>query len=288
MLPQFITTGLTLGSIYGLVALGFAVIYKATHVFNFAQGMLMVCGSYLAYTATTQLALPFPLAILFVLAGAAVLGIVIQILFIRPLSGQPLLPVIMITIAVSIILKAIIELIYGVSPRPLSTQLPSGVLILGSVRLSMLHVTAAATSWACMIGFFVFFRFTKAGLLMRATADSHEAAILSGVSIHRVNAAAWAIGTTLAVIGGVFLGQIQLASVELEHIGLLALPAVVIGGLQSIPGAIFGGLLVGLIEQLASGYISPKARDIFIYIPLLLLLLVRPWGLFGTKELGRV
>jgi branched-chain amino acid transport system permease protein len=99
---------------------------------------------------------------------------------------------------------------------------------------------------------------------------------------------AWAIGTILAAIGGVFLGQIQLASTELENIGLLALPAVVIGGLQSIPGAVFGGILVGVIEQLASGYVSPKARDVFIYAPLLIMLLVRPWGLFGQRELGRV
>jgi branched-chain amino acid transport system permease protein len=288
MLSQFLMTGFTLGSVYGLVALGFAVIYKATHVFNFAQGILMVCGAYLAFTATTQLALPLPVAIVFIVVVAAILGVVIQIVFIRPLSGQPLLPVIMITIAMSIILKALIEIIYGVAPKPLNTSLPSGVVIIGDVRLSMLHATAAVTSWACMISFFLFFRLTKAGLLMRATADSHEAAVLSGVSVNRVNAGAWAIGTVLAVIGGVFLGQMQLASVELEAIGLLALPAVVIGGLQSIPGAIVGGLLVGVIEQVASGYISPKARDIFIYIPLLIMLLVRPWGLFGTKELGRV
>ncbi|MYZ46911.1 branched-chain amino acid ABC transporter permease [Propylenella binzhouense] len=288
MLVQFLLTGLALGSIYGLVALGFAVIYKAERVFNFAQGILMVCGAYLAYTATTQLGLPFPVAVIVIIAAAALLGIVIQFLFIRPLSGQPLLPVIMITIALSIILKALIEILYGVQPKPLATSLPTGVLILGDVRLSQLNLTAAVVSWVCMGVFFAFFRFTKAGLLMRATADSHEAAILSGVNVNRINAGAWAIGTILAVIGGVFLGQIQLASTELEHIGLLALPAVVIGGLQSIPGAIVGGILVGVIEQLASGYISPKARDVFIYIPLLIMLLVRPWGLFGNRELGRV
>ena len=139
-----------------------------------------------------------------------------------------------------------------------------------------------------MAAFAAFFRWTRVGLLMRATADHHEAAVLTGVNVNRINAGAWAIGTTLAAIGGVFLGQLQLASVELENIGLLALPAVVIGGLQSIPGAVVGGLLVGIIEQLASGYISPKARDVMIYAPLLLLLLVRPWGLFGQRELGRV
>ena len=288
MLSQFIFSGLALGSIYGLVALGFTVIYKATQVFNFAQGRLMVCGAYFAVTASIHLGLPFPLTIAFILVGAGILGIAIYFLLIKPLGGQALLPMIMITIALSIILRAVIELIYGGAPLTLRLPLPSGVFVLGDVRISQLHVTAAVVSWLCMLLFIVFFRRSRAGLLMRATADGYEAAVLSGIRVDRINAAAWAIGTMLAAIGGVFLCQLQLVSVELENIGLLALPAVVIGGLQSVPGAILGGLLVGLIEQLASGYISPKARDIFIYVPLLLILFIRPWGLFGQKELGRV
>lgn len=288
MLLQFLTSGLALGSIYGLVALGFAVIYKATEVFNFAQGMLMVCGAYLAVTATASLALPFPLAILFVLGAAALLGAAIQLVLIRPMAGKGVLPVIMITIALSIILRALIEIIYGVSAKSVTLPLPTGGFVIGGVRISQLHLTAAIVSWICMGLFALFFRYTRAGLLMRATADSQEAAVLSGVNVNRVNCAAWAVGAVLAAIGGLFLGKLQLASVELENIGLLALPAVVIGGLQSIPGAILGGLLVGVIEQLASGYVSPKSRDIFIYAPLLLVLLFRPWGLFGQKELGRV
>ena len=288
MLAQFLFSGVALGSIYGLVALGFAVIYKATQVFNFAQGMLLVCGAYLGVTATAQLGLPFPLAILFILASSALIGVVVQYVLIRPLTGRPLLPVIMITIALSIILRALIEIMYGAPPRALATPLPTGSFVVAGVRVSELHLTATLVCWLCMAAFAAFFRWTRIGLLMRATADHHEAAVLTGVNVNRINAGAWAIGTTLAAIGGVFLGQLQLASVELENIGLLALPAVVIGGLQSIPGAVVGGLLVGIIEQLASGYISPKARDVMIYAPLLLLLLVRPWGLFGHRELGRV
>ena len=136
--------------------------------------------------------------------------------------------------------------------------------------------------------FGAFFRFTSVGLLMRATADGHEAAVVSGINVNAMNRVAWGIGTTLAAIGGLFLGQLQIASTELEGIGLLALPAVVIGGMQSIPGAIVGGLLVGVIEQMASAYISPKSSDIVIYLLLLVILMVRPWGLFGQRELGRV
>ena len=288
MLPQVLFSGLALGSIYGLVALGFALIFKATEVFNFAQGMLVVCGAYFAVTATTQLHLPFALAIVFIVGAAALLGVVIHMLLIQPLSGRPMLSVIMVTLALSIVLKALIEIIYGPQGQTLTTPLPTGSFVVGGVRVSQLHLVAALVSWCCMAGFGAFFRFTSAGLLMRATANSHEAAVVSGINVNRMNRLAWAIGSVLAAIGGVFLGQLQLASSGLENIGLLALPAVVIGGLQSIPGAIIGGLLVGLIEQLASSYISPKASDVMIYAPLLLILMFRPWGLFGQRELGRV
>ena len=288
MLPQFLFSGLALGSIYGLVALGFAVIYKATHVFNFAQGMLMVCGAYLAVTATAQLALPFYLAAPFILAGAALIGALVYVLLVKPLTGRPLLPVIMVTIALSIVLRAVIEIIYGPQGRILATPLPRGVIRIGDLRISQLHLTAALVSWGCMAIFGAFFRYTSVGLLMRATADGHEAAVVSGINVNLMNRLAWAIGSVLAAIGGLFLGQLQIASTELESIGLLALPAVVIGGMQSIPGAIVGGLLVGLIEQFAASYISTKSSDIVIYGLLLLILMVRPWGLFGQRELGRV
>jgi len=288
MFEQVFFSGLALGSIYGLVALGFAVIFKATDVFNFAQGMFVVCGAYLAVTAISILQLPFALSIVFIVGASALLGVVIHMVLIQPLLGRPMLSVIMLTIALSIALRALIEIIFGSQGRSLTTPMPTGVLMLGSVRISYLHLTAALVSWACMAGFGLFFRFTSVGLLMRASADSHEAAVVSGVNVNTMNRLAWAIGSTLAAVGGLFLGQLQIASTELEGIGLLALPAVVIGGMQSIPGAIVGGLLVGIIEQMAATYISPKSSDIVIYVLLLLILMVRPWGLFGQRELGRV
>ncbi len=288
MLAQVLFSGLALGSIYGLVALGFAVVFKATDVFNFSQGMFVVCGAFFAITAITLLGLPFPLAVLFIIVAAAILGVVIHVLLIQPLAGRPMLSVIMLTIALSIVLRAIIEITFGSQGRNLTMPLPTGIFLVGNVRVSQLHLTAALVSWACMAAFGAFFRYTSIGLLMRATADGHEAAVVSGVNVNVMNRLAWAIGSTLAAIGGVFLGQLQLVSTDIEAIGLLALPAVVIGGLQSIPGAIIGGLLVGLIEQLSATYISPKSSDIVIYSLLLLILMVRPWGLFGQRELGRV
>ena len=288
MLGQVLFSGLALGSIYGLVALGFAVIFKATEVFNFAQGMFVVCGAYFAVTAISLLGLPFPLAILFIIGAAALMGVLIHVFLIQLLSGRPMLSVIMLTIALSIAIRALIEIVFGPQGRTLTTPMPTGIIMLGQLRISQLHLTAALVSWACMAGFGAFFRYTSVGLLMRATADSHEAALVSGINVNVMNRLAWAIGCALAAVGGLFLGQLQIASTELESIGLLALPAVVIGGMQSIPGAIVGGLLVGIIEQLAASYISPKSSDIVIYMLLLLILMVRPWGLFGQRELGRV
>jgi branched-chain amino acid transport system permease protein len=288
MLGQVLFSGLALGSIYGLVALGFVVIFKATDVFNFAQGMFVVCGAYLAVTAITLLGLPFPVAVLFIIVVAALMGMGTHALLIRPLSGRPILSIIMLTIALSIVLRALIEIVYGPAGRTLTSPLPSGSFAFMGLRISQLHLTAALVSWVCMTAFGLFFRFTSAGLLMRAAADSHEAATISGVRVDAMNRLAWAIGFTLAAIGGLFLGQLQIVSTELESIGLLALPAVVIGGLQSIPGAILGGLLVGIIEQLASTYISPKSSDVVIYALLLVILLVRPWGLLGQKAINRV
>ena len=288
MLAQVLFSGLALGSIYGLVALGFALVFKATEVLNFAQGMFVVVGAYLAVTAITLLQLPFAAAVVFILAGAAAIGAAIQAVLIRPLTGRPVLAIIMVTIALSIVLRAVIEIIYGPQPRVLQTPLPTGAIVVAGIRISQLHLIAAAVSWACLGGFALFFRFTSFGLQMRATANGHEAALVSGINVERVNRVAWAIGSMLAALGGVFLGQLQLASTDLEAAGLLALPAVVIGGMQSIPGAIAGGLLVGVIEQASSSYVSPRASDVFVYVLLLLVLMVRPWGLFGQRELGRV
>jgi len=288
MLIQVLLSGIALGSIYGLVALGFAVIFKATDVFNFAQGMLVAFGAYFAVTTINLLGLPFPVAILAIVAASAALGVIIHVVFIQPLSGRPMLAVIMLTIALSIVMREVIEILYGLQGRTLTTPIPTGIFMIGEVRVSQLHLVAASVSWVCMAAFFAFFRFTPIGLLMRATADGYEAALVSGINVKVMNRLAWGIGASLAAVGGLFLGQLQIVSTELEHIGLLALPAVVIGGMQSIPGAIIGGLLVGLIEQLAATYISPKSTDIVVYGLLLMILMVRPWGLFGQRELGRV
>jgi branched-chain amino acid transport system permease protein len=214
MVPQVLFSGFALGSIYGLVALGFALVFKATDVLNFAQGMFVVIGAYLAVTATSLLHLPIAAAVVFLLAGAAVIGAFIQATLIRPLTGRPVLAIIMVTIALSIVLRAAIEIIYGPQPRVLETPMPTGAFLVAGVRISQLHLLAAVVSWALVGAFALFFRFTSFGLQMRATANGHEAALVSGINVERVNRVAWAIGSMLAAVGGLFLGQLQLASTD--------------------------------------------------------------------------
>ena len=169
MFGQVLFSGLALGSIYGLVALGFAVIFKATDVFNFAQGMFVVCGAYLAVTAISLLGLPFGLAVVFIIVGAALLGAGIHALLIQPLSGRPMLSVIMLTIALAIALRALIEITYGPQGRTLTTPMPVGALVLGGVVLSYLHLTAALVSWVGMAFFGAFLRSPPGGPLHRTT-----------------------------------------------------------------------------------------------------------------------
>jgi branched-chain amino acid transport system permease protein len=285
---QYLISGLAAGSIYAIIALGFVLVFKATDVFNFAQGSLMMMGAFFSLTALSTLGLPLVPAVLLVLLASALVGILMHLLVIRPMLGQPLLTLVMATFAVSLIVKALIAMSYGATEKSLPTKLPDDVLLIAGVRVSVLDLITIGVSLACMLGFGLFFRRTSLGLQMRATAENSEAAMLSGIDVNRVFVVTFAIAVALAALGGFLLANVQLVSSSLADLGLLALPAAVVGGLTSIPGAVTGGLLVGVLQSLGAGYVSASGRDVFVYLVLLLVLLVRPWGLMGTKEIVRV
>jgi branched-chain amino acid transport system permease protein len=268
--------------------LGFVLVFKATDVFNFAQGSLMMMGAFFSLTALSTFGLPLGPAVVLVLLASALVGILMHLLVIRPMLGQPLLTLVMATFAVSLIVKAIIGMSYGAAEQSLPTKLPDDVLLVAGVRVSVLDLITIGVSLACMLGFGLFFRRTSLGLQMRATAESSEAAMLSGIDVNRVFVVTFAIAVALAALGGFLLANVQLVSTSLADLGLLALPAAVVGGLTSIPGAVVGGLLVGVLQSLGAGYVSASGRDVFVYLVLLVVLLVRPWGLLGTREIVRV
>lgn len=286
---QLVISGLATGSVYALVALGFVLVYKSTDVFNFAHGNLMMLGAYFAVTAIATWALPFGVSLLVVMAAAAVLGVLIQVVLMRPLVGQPLLIPALVTVALALIIKSAIAIVWGTQNYVYDPPLPEGVIDIGGVKIAAIDLIVIAASLAVMGVFALLFRRSSLGLHMRATADNPEGALAAGIDANRVFLVAFALAVMLAAAGGILLASAQSAvSLTFGDVGLLALPAAVIGGLTSVPGAVVGGLLVGVLEKLSAGYISTESQDIVVYAVLLLVILLRPYGLLGQPAVKRV
>lgn len=287
-LVQYAISGLAVGSVYGLVALGFVLVFKSTEVFNFAHGDLVVVGAYTLLTALSLLRLPLLPALVATLLAAVLLGVVLQQVVFRPMIGRPLLTVVMVTIALSLVLRALLLIVFGPQEQALPSRLPDTAFDVAGVRNSSLDLTVIAVAITCVAVFGWFFRFSPFGLQMRATAENPEAAMMSGIDSNRVFTVAFAIGTVTAAVGGVLIANLQVVSPHLVAVGILAIPAAVVGGLASIPGAVVGGLVIGLVEQIATGYLSASVSTVFVYAVLLIILLARPQGLFGAPVAARV
>lgn len=287
-LLQLLFIGVSVGSIYAIISMGFVLVFKATEIFNFAQGNLMVVGAYFGYTALHTLHLPVPLGILGALVASAVLGVLLHFALFRPLLGKPVLSIVMVTIGLALIINALLVIVYGPIGQTFPDVFSNRVLDVAGARVSTLDLTIIGVAAVCVLVFAVFFRRSNLGLQMRATAENFEAASLSGVNADRVFAMALAIGSVLAAIGGILLATTNFLSISLADVAFLAFPAIVIGGLESIPGAVLGGLIVGVLQALAGGYISQSAQSVIVYVALLVMLMVRPYGLFGQREIIRV
>jgi len=285
LFPQFLPlaiAGIAVGCVYALVALGFTLIYKATAVVNFAQGELMMLGGFVAL-ALVATGWPWLLA----LAGAAILcalfGLLVERLLLRPLSGQPHIPIIMSTLGLGFMLKGGVTMLpgWGAETHALPTPFAGLVLTLGATPLAADHLVVIATTALLGLLLFVFFRFTRLGKALRATAQNPLGARLIGVSLPRMHGLIWALAAALAAVAGVLLAPITFVHAQMGFIGLKALPAAVIGGLGSIPGAVAGGLLLGLVESFAGFYAPDGIKDIAAHVLVLAVLLLRPAGLYG-------
>jgi branched-chain amino acid transport system permease protein len=284
---QLTVYGLADGAILALAALGFVLIYKATSVINFSQGEFLLVGAYAFYSAFVVLHLPAILAVVVGLVIATALGVAIERLVLRPLVGEDPISVIMVTIGLSAVLKALIQMFYGTSPRTMPKVLPRGsVEILGAaVPVDRLVVVAAAA--VVLAAFSAFFRWSRHGVAMRAVADDQQAALVQGISVTRIFALAWGMAAASAVIGGVLIADIAEVSQNVAGFGLVVFPVVILGGLDSVPGTIIGGIVIGLVRQYADR-VSPGASQVVPYFVLVLILLVRPYGLFGQPRIERV
>jgi branched-chain amino acid transport system permease protein len=284
---QLTVYGLANGAILSLAALGFVLIYKATNVINFAQGEFLLVGAYAFYSAFVLLQLPLVLAVVVGVVIAALLGMAIERLALRPLIGEEPIAVIMVTIGLSAVLKALVQTFFGTTPREMPKVLPRGSIELLGAAVPIDRLVAVAIAAAVLGAFAAFFRWSRHGVAMRAVADDQQAALVQGISVTRIFALAWAMAAVSALVGGVLIGDIAEVSQNLAGFGLVVFPVVILGGLDSIPGTVIGGAVIGLVSQYAEG-LSSGASQVVPYVVLVLILLVRPYGLFGQPRIERV
>ncbi|MBU1612062.1 MAG: branched-chain amino acid ABC transporter permease [Proteobacteria bacterium] len=290
---QLIINGLVVGSIYSLVALGFVIIYKATKVVNFAQGELVMVGAYICFALTVQFQLPFLAAFLITLFFSIILGLCIERLALRPLIGEEGISVIMVTIALSSVLKSLVQLIWGHDLQVYPQMLPTEPIWIAGLPVAPVYIAALILSGLLFAVFTLFFKYSRVGIAMRATAYDQQAAQSMGISVKNIFAMSWCIACVVSSIGGLILGNINGIDPHLGHLGLAVFPAVILGGLDSLAGAALGGLLIGIIENVCDGaamqlFDIGGFKEVAAFVVLVIILMVKPYGLFGTEEIERV
>jgi branched-chain amino acid transport system permease protein len=289
---QLALNGLVVGSIYSLVALGFVIIYKSSGILNFAQGEFLLLGAYV-FLAISTLHAPIYAALALTFAFSAILGIVLERVVLRPLIGEPIISVIMVTLGLSSVLRAIVQGIWGTDTRPLPAVFSLDPIQLGPLPIARGYLYSAASVAVLLVVLTAFFKYARPGIAMRATADSQQVALSMGISVRRIFALSWSIAAMVSAAGGVLLGTMR-GGVDgsLAVLGLKVLPVVIVGGLDSIGGAILGGLLIGVLENLSGGYLDPifggGVKEVAPYVALVLILMIRPYGLFGKVRIERV
>ena len=294
-LLQLLVSGLVVGSIYALAALGFVLIYKASRVINFAHGQFIAVGAFTVYALVVYLKLNVWLAFAAAILFTALVAYLVEKLFLKPLVGQPIISVIMVTIGLASLLDGLIHLTpFGGGNFSLPRFLPEGGVRFLGVSVSYPQLLAVVLTALFLAGFGWFFQRSTLGAAMRAVADDQMAAMSLGVSVEHVFALAWAAAGITAAAAGFIVGTVSGINLEsLVAIGLKVFPAVILGGLDSIPGAVVGGIVIGVLENLATGYLDPLVpgggtADVFPFVVLLLVLWFKPHGLFGTEEIERV
>jgi branched-chain amino acid transport system permease protein len=287
---QLFFQGLSIGFLYALAALGFVMIFKSSSVLNFAHGELLAIGAFIFLVLTAWLKLPIWLSFLITIVGSFALGFIIERLFLRPLIGEALIEVIMLTVGLAAMFKGLMLFIFGGNLFNYPDFLPKNLTIrMGNINIPPVYVATFIIGITFLVIFGLFFKYSSQGIYMRSVADNQPAALSLGVHVRRVFALSWAIAALVCAMSGIILGIMNGINVyELSAIGLKVFPVVILGGLESIGGAIIGGVIIGLLETFTGGYISTSLREIVPYIILVFILLVKPYGLFGLVEIERV
>jgi len=278
------------GCVYALVALGFVLIYKATETVNFAQGDLMMLGGFFALTASVIWGWPYWATILFAVAAMAAAGMLIERLVLRPVLGQPAFTVVMITIGIGFVLRGIVTMIpgWGTDTYTFPTPFANGTFKIGEVIFAVQQVAVIGMTAALVAVLYVFFRYSKLGVAMQATSQNQLAAAYMGIPVRRVNMMIWGLSAGVAAFAGILLAPATFVHSNMGFIGLKAFPAAVVGGFGSVPGAIVGGLIIGLVEAFAGRYLPEGFKDVAAYVVVLVVLLVKPSGIFGDTARKKV
>lgn len=293
LLLQLLANGVIVGMLYGVVAMCFVLIYKSTQVVNFAQGEFLVLGAWVCLSLVTNMGLPFWLAFVFTMVFMMIFGIVIQLVVLRPLIGEPIISIIMVTIGLSIFMQAGMNWIFGNNAASFPKIFDTEVVSLGKFNVEMAYLLSLVLSMVIMLIFYLFFRYSRHGLAMRATASDQQAAQSLGVSVKQVFAMSWAISAVVSGVAGIIIGIVNSVSNSLAFIGIKVFPAVIVGGLDSIIGAVVGGILIGVLENLAE-YVDGQflhIGNLYTVAPfyvLIIILMIKPYGLFGTRDIERI
>ena len=287
-----LTSGIMIGGIYALVALGWVLIYKCSGVLNLAMGELTLIGAYVSLSFYSM-GVPFLLSLLFSLIIGFVLGILTERIFLDKLIGEPVLAVIMVTVGLSFFFKGVVELIWGTDTRVFTPPVFSMEAIrIGPLYIGEVYLYSFLAAIVLLIIFVSFFKYTRWGLAMQATADDEMAALSLGVSARFVYAAAWSIAFMAAGVGGTLLGNINGLNISVGFLSLLVLPAVVLGGLNSVPGAIAGGIIIGILQNFSGAYLDRYfpggIKEIAPFVFMAVFLLFKPYGLWGWERIERV
>ena len=287
---QLVISGIAQGCIYGLIALGFVLIYKATETVSFAQGDLMMLGAFGGLAGMTMLGFPFWLAVPAAIAAMALFGVLTERVVIRPILGQPAFSIVMLTIGIGYVARGLITMLPGIGTDTHTLPVPyrnvtwnAGGLILSAEHMVVIVVTALLC-----LGLFAMFRYSKLGIAMQASSQNQLAAYYMGIPVKRLNGLVWGLAAAVAAIAGLLLAPITFVHANMGFIGLKALPAAVVGGFGSLPGAIVGGLIIGIVESLSGFYLPEGFKDIAAYVVVLIMLMVKPNGLFGDKLTKKV
>ena len=291
-MTELLLEGLLIGMLYALIALGFVLIYKASDAINFAQGELVMFAGYIVVASMELLKVNLFFAILIGLAGMVVFGLVVERGMLRPLIGRPVVSMIMATIGLAYVLRGFAPMVWGARTHAMKLPIRDLPWEIGGILVMPIYVVACLVSLILLGTFAYFFLKSRSGIAMRAVADDQQTAMAMGIDVRHYFAVAWVMAGAVAVVGGIIWGNLLGVDSMLALVGLKVFPVVILGGLDSVPGAIIGGLIVGAVESLAAGYLDPivggGTKDFAPYVLMILVLMVKPYGLFGQEIIERV